>query len=72
MTMNAVNPLTGEMIKAYEELALEEVGDIIENSQKAFFDWKKTSFGERAKLMQKAAEILRAHAEDHALAGRRL
>ena len=67
MTMNAVNPLTGETIKAYEEFALEEVGDIIENSQKAFFDWKKTSFGERAKLMQKAAEILRAHAEEYAI-----
>jgi succinate-semialdehyde dehydrogenase/glutarate-semialdehyde dehydrogenase len=67
MTIEAVNPTTGETIKAYEEFSPDEVGEIIENSQKAFLDWKKTSFSERATLMQKAAEILRTHGEEYAI-----
>ena len=66
MAIKAVNPTTGETIKDYGEMPLEQVKGIIEKSHKAFLSWRKTSFAERARLMKKAAQILRDKAEDYA------
>ncbi len=66
MPIEAVNPTTGETIKEYEEMTPEEVKDAIEKSHQAFLGWRRTSFAERAKLMKKAARILRDKAEDYA------
>ena len=66
MPIKAVNPTTGETIKEYEEMTPEEVKDAIEKSHQAFLGWRRTSFAERAKLMKKAARILRDKAEDYA------
>jgi len=66
MAIKAVNPTTGETIKDYGEMPLEQVKGIIEKSHKAFLGWRKTSFAERARLMKKAAQILRDKAEDYA------
>ncbi|MBL7119096.1 MAG: NAD-dependent succinate-semialdehyde dehydrogenase [Dehalococcoidia bacterium] len=66
MTIKAVNPTTGETIKEYEEMPPGEVKDAIEKSHQAFLGWRRTSFAERARLMKKAARILRDKAEDYA------
>lgn len=66
MTMQVINPATGELIKEYEEITPEEAKDIIEKSHQAFLKWRKTSFAERAKLMKEAAKILRDDADKYA------
>jgi succinate-semialdehyde dehydrogenase/glutarate-semialdehyde dehydrogenase len=71
MEMNAVsiqsiNPATGEKIKDYAEMAPQEVKSIIEKAHQAFLDWRKTGFEQRARLMKKAAQILRGNAEAYA------
>jgi len=66
MSIKAINPTTGETIKEYEEMTPAEVKDAIENSHQAFLGWRRASFAERAKLMKKAAQILRDKAGDYA------
>lgn len=65
MTMKAINPATGEFIKEYQELSLEQTEQIIEKSHQAFLLWKETDFASRARYMKKAAEILRKKANDY-------
>jgi len=59
MTVKSINPTTGEVLKVYEEMSSDEVNGIIDKSQDAFFDWRKSDFAQRAELMRRAAEILR-------------
>src|SRR5262249_32283549 len=66
MTLQAVNPTTGETINTYEEMAPAEVSRVIEQAHQAFLDWRKTSFAERAQLMQQAARLLREQAQAYA------
>jgi len=66
MTIKAVNPTTGDTIKEYAEMPPEEIRDIIEQSHQAFLGWRRTGFADRAKLMKKAAQILRDKSEDYA------
>lgn len=66
MILKSINPTTGEIIKTYEEMPPQEVKSIIEKTNEAFLDWRKTNFAERAVLMKKAGEILRDHAHEHA------
>jgi succinate-semialdehyde dehydrogenase/glutarate-semialdehyde dehydrogenase len=66
MTLQAVNPTTGETINIYEEMAPAEVRRVIEQAHQAFLDWRKTSFAERAQRMQQAARILREQAKEYA------
>lgn len=65
MTLYAVNPATGDTIQMYEEMTPDEVGQAITQSHKTFLDWKQTTFAERARLMRRAAHILREHAQTY-------
>src|SRR3989442_2073818 len=47
-------------------MAPAEVRRVIEQAHKAFLDWRKTSFAERAQRMQQAARILREQAKEYA------
>ncbi len=66
MSIEAVNPATGETIRQYEEFTSEEVKGIIEQAHEAFLSWRNTSFAERAKLMKSAAQVLRDDKEEYA------
>ncbi len=59
MAYASTNPYTGEVVKTFPEATDAEVVQAIENAHTAFMSWKKTSFADRAKIMQKAADILR-------------
>jgi len=67
MSIIALNPATGEIIKTYEEPSPDEVKDIIKQSHLAFMEWRKTNFAERATLMKKAAQFLRDNTEKYAI-----
>ncbi|MCP4664204.1 MAG: NAD-dependent succinate-semialdehyde dehydrogenase [bacterium] len=66
MAIDAVNPNTGETIKEYDEMTPEQVRAAVADSHRAFVDWRRTRFPERAALMRKAAAVLRDRREPYA------
>jgi succinate-semialdehyde dehydrogenase / glutarate-semialdehyde dehydrogenase len=59
MTFKTINPATEEIIEIYEELNSEVINEKLKLSQKAFLDWRNTSFSDRSELMIKVSDILR-------------
>jgi len=65
MAIQSINPATGEILKSFEEWEEGEVTSTLREVDRAFQTWRKTSFGERAVLMKKAAEVLRENREEY-------
>jgi succinate-semialdehyde dehydrogenase/glutarate-semialdehyde dehydrogenase len=59
MTLEALNPTTGETIRTYPEAPPGEVQARISTAHQAFHSWRRTDFTARADLMHQAARILR-------------
>ena len=59
MVIKAVNPATGETLKSYESMTLEEVNNAIDKTYETFLKWRDTSFQKRAESLKKVASILR-------------
>ena len=66
MSYATVNPYTGETIKTFPYVTDAEVSQAIDAAHAAFLLWRKSPFGERTRVMQKAADILRAQSEKYA------
>src|SRR5207249_553564 len=66
MSIEAINPANGEVIATYDEMAPGTVKTIVEDVHKAFLEWRRASFGERARPMRQTAEILRTEASNFA------
>lgn len=66
MTIDSVDPATGETIARYEEMPGAEVSAAIEAAHRAFLAWRETPFAERSARLDRAAELLRARRDDHA------
>lgn len=66
MAYATTNPYTGELIKKFPEATDNEVAAAIDNAHKTFLTWKETSFAQRAKILQNAADILRNNADAYA------
>lgn len=56
-TITTINPATEKEIKTYKRDSKEEALHKIEKANKAYLNWKNTSFEERSKLMHKLADI---------------
>ena len=59
MSLDAVNPATGELLKTYDELTPGETAAAVEDAHAAWKSWRKVPFAERARPMRKAAAVLR-------------
>ena len=66
MTIQSINPATGETIKEYTLLENRELRPAIKATHKAYLSWRKTSFAQRATLMREAARILKTRTDDYA------
>lgn len=66
MTFHSINPTNGNPFASYEEWRPDEVKDVIGKVHHEYLAWRRTSFDQRAALMQKAAEVLRKNARDYA------
>jgi succinate-semialdehyde dehydrogenase/glutarate-semialdehyde dehydrogenase len=66
MTIESVNPATGETLERYEPMSGAEVQEIIGLAEKSFADWSRTSVPHRAALMRDAAGLLRERARGFA------
>jgi succinate-semialdehyde dehydrogenase/glutarate-semialdehyde dehydrogenase len=66
MAIDSVNPATGETVASYDEMTPEQVGEALERAHRAFLDWRRVGFAERAALMRRAAGVLRERADEYA------
>ncbi|HET7379079.1 MAG TPA: NAD-dependent succinate-semialdehyde dehydrogenase [Gaiellales bacterium] len=66
MSLQSINPATGEVIETFEETAPRELGRMLASAQAAFHEWRALPFATRAQSLQKAATLLRARQADYA------
>jgi len=66
MAYATVNPYTEENVATFPNATDAEVSSAIEKAHTKFLQWRETSFAERAKILQKAADLLRADMDEHA------
>jgi succinate-semialdehyde dehydrogenase/glutarate-semialdehyde dehydrogenase len=64
--LRTVNPATGEPGCSYDEHSLEDAQAAAVAAHRAFLDWRRTSFDERSRIVQRAADILRARKDEFA------
>jgi len=66
MSLEAINPATGEAIATYDEMSVEQLEVTIAQVHEAFLNWRQTAFTQRATLLNNAAEELREQKETYA------
>src|SRR2546429_5779986 len=66
MSIQSVNPATGDVVETYEEASPKEVERILAGAQAAFAEWRNTPFTARARSMRNAAEMLKKRRTDFA------
>src|SRR5689334_21761173 len=65
MTIEAINPATGERLQSYDEISISDAHQAVEAAHEAFLEWRRTSLTTRASLMRAAAQILRRNAVEY-------
>ena len=68
MSMQSVNPATGEVIEVFEETSAAAVDRILDAAQRAFLQWRQTPFATRRRAAHAAAGVLRARKAEYARA----
>jgi succinate-semialdehyde dehydrogenase/glutarate-semialdehyde dehydrogenase len=66
MTINAINPATGEQFASYEEMTDDAVRKAVDKAHDAFLNWRRAPLFRRAPLMRQVAQQLRDHAGKYA------
>ena len=64
MAYKTVNPYTGETIKSFDEITKEALHEKIQKAAACFEAWRKTSFEERKKIIQKVADLMRERSDE--------
>jgi succinate-semialdehyde dehydrogenase/glutarate-semialdehyde dehydrogenase len=65
-TFETVNPASGEPGMSYDETTLDQAHAAAEAAHATFLRWRRTSFTERAGVVRKAGEVLRARKDEFA------
>jgi len=63
MAIASINPATGELLKTFEPLTAAQIEAKLQLAADTFETFRKTSFAERARMMNKAADILESEKE---------
>lgn len=58
MAIATINPATGEVLKTFEPLTVDQIEKKLQLASEAFRAYRRTSFADRAARMMRAAEIL--------------
>lgn len=66
MAYATINPYTGEVLKTFPDASDTQIAQALDNAHNAFLDWRERSFAERSVILQRAADLLRAQANDFA------
>ena len=64
MAIASINPTTGETLKTFSALSAEEIEQKLQLAADTFRTYRHTSFADRARMMQRAAEIIEAEKSD--------
>jgi succinate-semialdehyde dehydrogenase / glutarate-semialdehyde dehydrogenase len=59
MSIQTINPYTNKVVKSFEEISEATLDNLVGQSEKAFQNWKKTSYEHRAALLNKVAKLMR-------------
>lgn len=65
-TKKTINPATEDVLETYSLMSRQEAEGIIEQTHDAFLSWRKTSFSERAEILNKTAALIRERQDDYA------
>lgn len=66
MSIQSLNPATGEELRSFVETSSEDIEVTLKQAHQAFLSWRRTSFSRRAELMRAAATILEKNATEYA------
>lgn len=66
MAYASTNPYTEQQVKAFSDTTDIELEAALNHADAAFHQWKTTTFAQRARILQNAADILRANIEEYA------
>ena len=65
MTMQSINPATGEVLETFTETSAAEVDRILATAHAEFLAWRDVPFATRGQLMRKAGAALRGHKTEY-------
>ncbi len=57
--IRSINPATGAVLETFAETGRRELDRILEQSDRAFLDWRRRPWSERSRLLRAAAAVLR-------------
>src|SRR5215813_10481886 len=66
MSIQSVNPATGDVIETYEPTSPKELERVLASTRAAFLEWRNTPFSTRARHMRNAGETLKKRRADFA------
>jgi succinate-semialdehyde dehydrogenase / glutarate-semialdehyde dehydrogenase len=66
MSIQSINPATGEVLETFTETSAAEVERILATAHAEFLAWRDVPFAARGELMHKAGVVLRAHKAEYA------
>src|SRR5918995_1183240 len=66
MSMQSINPATGEVLETFTETPPEQVERILAAAHAAFLEWRQVPLATRAQPMRKAAGVLRSRRAEFA------
>jgi succinate-semialdehyde dehydrogenase/glutarate-semialdehyde dehydrogenase len=64
MTIQSINPATGERLRSFEPLSESQIEEKVDRAAETFRGYRRASFASRAQMMARAAEILEAEKEN--------
>ena len=66
MTVQSINPATGEVLETFAETSAAELDEILEGADSASRDWRRQPVAQRADRLRAAARVLRERQADYA------
>jgi succinate-semialdehyde dehydrogenase/glutarate-semialdehyde dehydrogenase len=67
-TIQSINPATGDVVESFAETSRRELDGILDQSDRAFQDWRRRPWSERSRLLRVAAGVLRNQKSTYARA----
>jgi len=64
MSYQSVNPFDNKTGKSFDDITDQQLEEKLAAAATCFVTWRQTSYGERAKIVKKAAKLLRERADD--------
>jgi succinate-semialdehyde dehydrogenase/glutarate-semialdehyde dehydrogenase len=64
MTYQSLNPYNGELLKTFEESTDEQLETALQTAATCFESWKRTTFGERARIVSRVAALMNEQVDE--------